>query len=71
MLDPEIKARIIAVVEENQPVTAAEVCELLKREYQLIVSADEANMYLLKMRTDFPKRIARSGDRYNVLDLSD
>ncbi len=69
ILKQTIKEKVLAVVEANQPVTAGKVAALLKSQFGLEITTEEISVYLSKMRTDFSKRIARSANRYSVVDL--
>lgn len=69
VLNPDIKKKVLEAVEAHQPVTAGKVTSLLESDFGITMSPEEVTAYLFKMRTDFPKRIVRSADRYSVVDL--
>ena len=68
-LDPDISEKVLDLVEANQPVPAARVAALLKQQHGIELDVNTTTFYLLKLRTNFPRRVSKSADRFSVVRL--
>lgn len=66
----EIKDEIFEVVRKMQPVTAKEVCMVLRETHGIQMSEEEMYEHLERLRSSFPTRLVHAGpDRYHLIDL--
>ncbi len=62
--------RVMAIVEELQPVTARQVREELARRYGVEAELEQVVRYMEWLRSGFPRKLAHAGpDAWVVIDL--
>jgi len=67
----ENSAKIMAIVEELQPVSAKQVQEELSRRHAMETDLDQLAHYMEWLRSGFPRKLAHAGpDAWVVIDLA-